>query len=124
MSDIMLGYGRFAEKNFVPEAEKAKPVTTYGHEVRQWCHSDYTWSEWKPCTDEQALEYSKDEMFQVRAVLCASSQTERRELSDEELAPLIQKAVADVYGHCGAPPSNKVVAVVRAVLQAASAKIS
>lgn len=28
MSDIMLGYGRFAERNFVPEAEKADPFAT------------------------------------------------------------------------------------------------
>ena len=29
MSDIMLGYGRFAERNFVPEAEKAKPKSAW-----------------------------------------------------------------------------------------------
>jgi len=37
------------------------------HEARRWCSGDSAWSEWQPCTAEQAASYAKDETFQVRA---------------------------------------------------------
>lgn len=57
------------------EKEKAEPrrelsereERQHTHEARRWCHGDSAWSEWQPCTAEQALSYAKDETFQVRA---------------------------------------------------------
>lgn len=44
-----------------------KPLT---HEARRFCHGDYAWSNWQPCTAEQAERYAADETFQVRERVC------------------------------------------------------
>lgn len=36
------------------------------HEARRYCHGDDSWTNWQPCTAEQAAQREKDETFQVR----------------------------------------------------------
>ena len=40
-----------------------KPLT---HEARRRCHGDDAWTDWRPCTKEQAEQRRMDETFQVR----------------------------------------------------------
>ncbi len=40
-----------------------EPMT---HEARRYCHGDEAWTNWQPCTAEQARRYTADDGFQIR----------------------------------------------------------
>lgn len=60
-----------------------EPLT---HEARRYCKGDDAWTEWQPCTEEQASRYLKDETFQVRQRVCRGRQyiTNSLPMSTEE----------------------------------------
>lgn len=36
------------------------------HEASRYCHGDDAWTDWQPCTAEQAARYERDDAFKVR----------------------------------------------------------
>lgn len=44
------------------------PLGDMTHEARRYCHGDDAWTDWRPCTAQQAAEYRLDGTFQVRTL--------------------------------------------------------
>lgn len=40
------------------------------HEVRRYCRGDRAWTDWQPCTAEQAARYEMDDSCRVRPRVC------------------------------------------------------
>lgn len=56
---------QMSERRAKWEAEDT-PAEALTHEARRYCHGDADWTDWQPCTAEQAARYKKDDTFQVR----------------------------------------------------------